>query len=748
MIGPVEFTYYLRTGYSFSDEPASDAVIEMNEHWAAQLQTKEYDAGRLGQINVQLTDDELREIDYLKARSVVSGERFYYFVAGYVRRNEKTVTLNLVRDNFASVGLINLSFYGNVTRRSLSASEKANYPLLPEPWAPRRPLKTRRMILDVNVNKTIVLPSHISTQFEESSTEIEKTETIDVPNSLLGLTTFSDSLSVDATLAMGYPNAAADTTHTISTPWGSISYVTPYEEYLKLSGSALATFLRKAKTYNALDLLEPPYYIPNPAPSQTIVLPELSNAKTKNLKASKFYTTVTIRSLASGASQTYSDTDTNLQYNQTLVVAIAPDKAGGIYVIPSTIRDTGLSVYTYMSGVYSPFETVAYNAVGDTPGKFAADGTLALNAAMNNLFQSYINKVNALQTEGMQAKYFKDAGSMKGAVMMFLSEVVGNISTTTTTTAAQVQTSEMETQVGQATQTVSSTQSIPSVSQTVSTKGTNGAHTDTQTASIGRQTSKSSTTNYYSGGNLLSSITSGDLSSRSDSVTLKVGAQTIESTSTNATPSYRVTTTGQNVTGAYRQSTTQTTNIPQTTTTSVTQNEGSIRTAGQGNDLAIEGVPPVYEIDSWDTLKTLVFGGFRNEVHSFMLGNINDYLNRWVSLQNDMHNGKVANLFKNITLVGGYSDYNKMAGKYEILVASLQPEDEENFDLFLDHFGHATDEYTTTLVKNVNHNYNYVMIGEDAILANNVMQDANEAILNQFRTGVRVWNVLIRPENY
>ncbi len=78
----------------------------------------------------------------------------------------------------------------------------------------------------------------------------------------------------------------------------------------------------------------------------------------------------------------------------------------------------------------------------------------------------------------------------------------------------------------------------------------------------------------------------------------------------------------------------------------------------------------------WFPNDAMLFGGYRNEAHAFMLGNLNDYLNRWVSVQNDMHNGKVANLFKNVTLVGNYSDHNKLAGKFEIMITSLQPEDE------------------------------------------------------------------------
>ncbi len=131
-----------------------------------------------------------------------------------------------------------------------------------------------------------------------------------------------------------------------------------------------------------------------------------------------------------------------------------------------------------------------------------------------------------------------------------------------------------------------------------------------------------------------------------------------------------------------------------------------------------------------------------------MLGNINDYLNRYAALQNDLHNSKVANLFKNITLVGNHSDANKLAGQYEILVASLQPADEINFDLFLQHFGHAVDEYSDVLVKDAGGNFNYVMVGDDAVLTNTVRADANAPILAQLRTGVRVWKTPVRAENF
>jgi hypothetical protein len=177
----------------------------------------------------------------------------------------------------------------------------------------------------------------------------------------------------------------------------------------------------------------------------------------------------------------------------------------------------------------------------------------------------------------------------------------------------------------------------------------------------------------------------------------------------------------------------------------------------QGVEMAVSGISKVFEstgiglgaLPEWGMFQNLIFGGYRNEVHSFMLGNINDYLNRWASIQNDLHNGAVANLFKNVTLVGQYQDTNKLAGKYEILITHLNPLDEANFDLFLDHFGHAVDEYSNQLVRDdAGRNYTYTMIGEDAIITNNVKQDANPVILNQFRTGVRVWKTLIRPENY
>lgn len=696
MVNPLELTYYARTGYNPSDEPISDAVIDLNEHWTASLPLKEYDPSSLQEIKVKLSDDDLHRVDYLKIRDTVTNERWYYYVVEHKRYNENVVALRIVMDSFATVGINNISFFGNVTRRSLSASERTNYPLLPEPWAPRRPLKTRRIIIDLNVNKTIKTPSHISTEFSEEETKISDTETIQVPTTPLGITTTPDSLSFNAVVPMGYPNAAGDTSHTISTPWGTIQYTTPYEQYLTLSGTALTTFLAKAKKYNAIDLIEPPYYVPNPGATKNVTISELSNPNTRNPKASRYYTTITIRSLASNSAQTYSDQNTDLQYNQSLTIVIAPDKNGGIYVIPTTLRDTGLSAYTYLDGVYSPFETVVYNAIGDTPAKFAADGTTILNTAYNNLFQTYINKVNALQVQGMQAKYFKDIGTVKGAVLAFSPEVLGVTSETITTIDSYTQRTTGDTKTAAYSTKMNQHQSITGRSDFYNLKGDN-AGGSTGTVNIG--------------GNSIS-------------------------------------TTGSNDTAAQSSSSTSNTVIPKQVNKSVTTQQESNRSVEDGNKIAVGGVDKVYELDTWNTLRNILFGSYQNEMHSFMLGNINDYLNRWVSIQNDMHNGKVANLFKNITLLGNYGDFNKLVGKYEILVSSLQPEDEANFDLFLDHFGHAVDEYTNKLVADVRDNYNYTMVGEDAILSNNMHQDANGKILNQFRTGVRVWKTLIRPENY
>lgn len=780
MANPIEITFYARTGYTPSDEPASDSVIDLNEHWTSPDLIKEYDAGHLPQIKVKLTDEELHIVDYIKATDTVTKERWYYFVAGHNRHNAHVVTLMLMVDNFASIGLQSMSFFGNISRRSLSATEKANYPLLPEPWAPRRPLQIRRLIVDLNVNKSIVIPSHISTQFEEETTKIEAEETANVPNSPLGLTTFQDSLSIDTAIPMGYPNAAGDTTHAVTTPWGTISYVTPFETYYKLSGAALGTFLAKAKKYNSLDLIDTPYYVPEPPSEQSITLTELSNPNTRNPKAGRYYTTITIRSLASGATQTYSDNDTDLQYSQPLTVVIAPDKSGGIYVLPTSIRDTGLNAYTYLNGVYSPFESVTFNAVGDTPAKFAADGTTLLNSALNNLFQTYINKVNALQVEGMQSKYFKDVGVLKGAVMSFVADILGSESTSVTTTEEQVQNSVTETLIPRMVQSSTQTQATPAYTQSQSQTTATNAYQTTQTSETnvprvtGTQTTRTTTPRHTQSQSAYSYSTSSGGETRMPAITTTINESTSSSTADTSQSSYRstassttvmpvvrqtttgstsipyqeITTTGSTTTPEYVQNSTQKTTIPTMTTTSHTVQQASSRGAEEGNEIAVEGVDSVYELDSWSTLKNIVFGGYRNEVHSFMLGNINDYLNRWVSIQNDMHNGKVANLFKNITLVGGYSDHNKLAGKFEVMIASLRPEDEANFDLFLDHFGHAVDEYSTTLVADVQDNYNYTMVGDDAILTNSVSQSANGAILNQFRTGVRVWKTLIRPENF
>lgn len=792
-IHPLELTYYEYTGYNPNDEPASDAVIDTNPHWTSPLYLKEYDPITLTNIRVQVTDDELKLVDYLKIRDTITNERFYYYILNHVRANERVAVISIALDAFATVGLANLSFFGNITRRSLSAAERDDYPLLPEPWAPRRPLKVRRLVIDLNQNKTIRIPSHISTTFEEDITEIDKTETIQVPNSPVSLTTTPDNLTVNALLPMGYPNAADDTTHSIVTPWGDITYTTPYETYYTLSGNALKIFLEKAKKFNALDLLEAPYYLPSPEGSQTITISEFNKPNLRNKKAYKYYTTLTIRALASNSSQSYSDQNADLQPNQTLNIIIVPDKNGGIYVLPSTIRDTGLNAYTYLDGVYSPFETVMMNAIGDTPAKFAADGTNILNEALNNLFQTYINKINALQYEGMQAKYFKDLGAVKGVVMSFIAEALGSTSITTTTTDGYWQNSttltntptvmqrSSQTQISSGyTQSQSQNTYIPGTTQNSTTRipTTKGSQTSntfepTRTQNTGSYTQRTSGYSYTqpssNGGTVsipavnttVSSVmttTYGGWVNTTTSTSQDGYNQTTTTTSpsywqntsgTVTVPSVNTTSSGTVTTNGYTQNATQNTWVQPQTTNSTTTVIGTTRDVEKGVNIAEGGISHVYDnVDNWDVLRTMIFGGYRNEVHSFMLGNINDYLNRWTSIQNDIHNGKTANLFKNITLVGSYNDYNKLAGKYEIIVTSLQPEDETNFDLFLDHFGYAVDEYSEQLVTDAGGSYNYVMVGDDALLYNAKYASLNSLILSQFRAGVRVWKTQIRPENY
>ncbi len=183
--------------------------------------------------------------------------------------------------------------------------------------------------------------------------------------------------------------------------------------------------------------------------------------------------------------------------------------------------------------------------------------------------------------------------------------------------------------------------------------------------------------------------------------------------------------------------------MPGQTQTTVTTQEGAQRSIKEGSDEAIAGMGDALESihygpgPSWDSIQPILFGGYKNEVHSFMLGNINDYLNRWVSIQNDLHNGAVANLFKNVTLVGSWASSNRMACKFELLAAYLHPDDHANFVLFLEHFGHAVDEYSTQLVQDAGGAYNYTMVGDDALITNSVKASANAEILNQFRRGVR-----------
>ncbi len=762
----VQVTFYAYTGYSFSDEPASDAVIDLNEHWAMPAAIVMHDPAHktTAQIKVEMTDTDLQRVDYIKLSE--NGQRWYYFVANHQRVNAKVAVLNLVQDSFATVGMSNIGFFGNVTRRSLTPDEATRYALLPEPWAPRRPLLTRRVIVDLNVNKVARIPSHIALNFEETATVEEETAVIGVPNSVLGVTTTADSLSVDLDIPIGYPNPATGTDHTITTPWGEIEYTTPYENYYNLSGASLVTFLMKSKKYNALDLISPPYYLPSPGEIRNVIVPEFATPTTRNPKASKWYTTITIRSLASGQSRTFTDSDMDFTYQMPLAVMVVPDKMGGMYLLPMNLYGTGFNPYMYMEGVYSPFETITFNAVGDTPAKFAADGTNLVNIALNALFETYIGKVNALQMQGMQSKYLKDLASVRGAIMALGAEALGIVTEAITKTTGYDQRIDVNNTTQPYSQSTSGStyQGPHSQSANGSTTGSGSSTTTTQRAgqrietfteylsSNGNVVDMTSDSAYYT--NTWGSPSNNYTDSHTSTTTNPGGGNTNSSTtSVGASNGTNSSTTTIN---PMTQSGYQIVHVPDQTTTTTTTQTATSRSIAEGVARVDSNVGNVYQSNApnlsatpdRNTLQTLLFGSYRNEVHSFMLGNINDYLNRWASIQNDLHNGKVANLFKNVTLVGQYTDANKLAGKYEILITYLNPLDEANFDMFLDHFGHAVDEYSNQLVKDVGKNYTYTMIGEDAIVTNPVKQDANPVIANQFRTGVRVWKTLIRPENF
>ncbi len=64
----VQVTFYARTGYSFSDEPASDTVINLNEHWDMSQAVVMHDPANKTrtQIKVEITDEDLSRVDYIK----------------------------------------------------------------------------------------------------------------------------------------------------------------------------------------------------------------------------------------------------------------------------------------------------------------------------------------------------------------------------------------------------------------------------------------------------------------------------------------------------------------------------------------------------------------------------------------------------------------------------------------------------------------------------------------------------------
>ncbi len=64
----VRVTFYAQTGYNLSDEPASDTVIDMNDHWDMSRIIKEYDPGNRNNVDlkVELSDADSRRVDYIK----------------------------------------------------------------------------------------------------------------------------------------------------------------------------------------------------------------------------------------------------------------------------------------------------------------------------------------------------------------------------------------------------------------------------------------------------------------------------------------------------------------------------------------------------------------------------------------------------------------------------------------------------------------------------------------------------------
>lgn len=783
----VKVTLYQHTGYTFNDEPSSDAVIELNNKLVLHDDYNYNTPDNLNIIKVNIDENTAKSTDYVKIYNNDNGNRYYYFKIGHQKINNMVYNLGLRLDYVATVGLSNINFYGNIIRRSLSKEESNNYPLLAEPWTPRRPLKVRTIVVDVNSEKQLRIPSHISNNFETDGTTINKTEGINYPSSPLDFgRSASDSLTISgANLSMGYPNIANDTTHNINTYWGSLSYVTPYETYYNLSGTSLTQFLANAKKFNSLDLIGTPYYLPTNQ-DRVLEMTEFNKPNIKNAKAYKYYTTITIRSLAGNTSETFGDNDIVMTDNQKLVSVVVPDKNGGIYLMPDSFRNVGYAAYNYLKGVYSPFETVPINAVGDTPAKFAADGTNAYNRALTNMFLQYSQKINTAQYSKMLAEYLKDLGSMKSIAMAFFAEVLGGVSTAVSKTPAYQQTTDSTTTVPRI---------VTNTNNTSNSLGYNTTTSGTSESSNGRTSTESITPSYdvtetisQTSNNTIAnpeyapftlsnqinntmwetgyrynwqqnpfvevsnSITQ-DRTINYPSVTTTTsqsgqgGGVTINDSNTYIPP-VTTNTTGSTTTNSYEQITTNVTNYKEQTVTTNTTSEGARREISEGAQIAEAGTKPVYEVDSWSVLRNYLGNGYVEELHSFMLGNLNDYMNRWASIENDLHNAKVANLFKNVTLIGTYSDYNKMAGKYEILVTSLQDEDVTNFDLYLQHFGHSVDEYTNVLVKDVGNNYNYTMVGDDALITNTYMAEANANILNQLRTGVRFWKTIIRPNNY
>jgi hypothetical protein len=651
-------TVYFNTKYSLVDIPLNASVVELNAKYVYPYQINDNMFMYLSELKLELTDEQLRNVDYAKIVTQESTpQTFYYNVVAGTRLNPKVVKIALSLDSITTLGIGNILFEGQIVRQTIPATE--NYTILAEPFTPSLPLKNRTYVYDAYDGSVIdtIIPANIKPTFESDGTSINidgavNTEPL-IPiatNSIIG---DFPNIGVTGTLNLIRPIPASDTTLYIITPWGTFPYTQYMTEYNTASGQDLLSFLANAKKANSLDFIMSPILVPHDLRTATrnvVININEANNTSKGLlykKTTRFFTSINVTAMSTGSNKIYTDKEVPIDTTTNFVLITEPDENGGIYFVPANLRFDTLNMLSHRSyGVYTNFKSMVLNAAGTTSDAYIGEQQLTINNQVANNMMAYSDKMNQVS-------------KMNHA---------GNAYKTLFDTSMQLLNFATSSKAAQATLLISLSSKVLSALTEGNWQGNaNNSHT-TNNYTPGMQTPAQSE---YEPASLIDYA--------------KLGGQYLWS--------------------------------------------GVTAILGGTVDLIIQNEQ----------------GAYTSEVASMVM----DKVNRVLDLRKEDFNNKVANMFKNITPVGGIQNDNKLRGKYMIQVQCLQPEDEVAFDDFLKRFGHAVDKKvittaTTPLVSLSStyvNNQSYIQTGIGRVKNASILASIVESQLN---AGVRVWNNLVR----